>query len=129
MGEISLEGIANLASDFNASVTGTAIRTIRTTRQPLILVAHDLFGRNWQWPSITAGRMRVRDDVDSRSSAFISMVGGSKAVNPRKEPANFWFDRRHVEQFDVKVQSFRTVEGEVLTLLRVLDPKMTEIYG
>jgi len=36
---------------------------------------------------------------------------------------------RHGEQFDVRVQSFRTVEGEVLTLLRLLDPKMIEIYG
>jgi hypothetical protein len=57
------------------------------------------------------------------------MAGGTKATSARKEPANYWFDRRHVEQFDVRVQSFRTVEGEVLTLLRVLDPKMTEIYG
>jgi hypothetical protein len=129
MGEISLNGIADLASDFNASVTATAIRTIRMTRQPLILVAHNLFGRNWQWPSITAGRMRVRDDLDSRSSAFISMVAGCKATKPRKEPANYWFDRRHVEQFDVRVQSFRTIDGEVLTLLRVLEPKMIEIYG
>ena len=129
MGEISLDGIAALASDFNASVTASAIRTIRMTRQPLILVAHDLLGRNWQWPSITAGRMRVRDDVDSRSSAFVSMVGGNKAASPRKEPANYWFDRRHVEQFEVRVQSFRTNEGEVLTLIRVLDSKMTEIYG
>jgi hypothetical protein len=129
IGEISLDGIAALASDFNASVTAAAIRTIRMTRQPLILVAHDLLGRNWQWPSITAGRMRVRDDVDSRSSAFVSMAGGNKAASPRKEPANYWFDRRHVEQFEVRVQSFRTNEGEVLTLIRVLDSKMIEIYG
>jgi hypothetical protein len=91
--------------------------------------AHNLIGRNWQWPSISAGRMRARDDVDSRSSAFISMADGTKATSARKEPANYWFDRRHVEQFDVRVQSFRTVVGDVLTLLRVLDPKMTEIYG
>lgn len=129
MGEISLKSIADLASDFNASITATAIRTIRMTRQPLILVAHNLFGRNWQWPSVTAGQMRVRDDVDSRSSAFISMVGGNKAAHPRTEPANYWFDRRYVEQFDIRVQSFRTVEGEVLSLLRVLDPKMVDIYG
>jgi Zn-dependent peptidase ImmA (M78 family) len=129
MGEISLDSIADLASAFNASVTAAAIRSIRMTKQPLILVAHNLFGRNWQWPSITAGQIRVRDDVDSRSSAFISMVGGNKAAHPRKEPANYWFDRRHVEQFDIKVQSFRTVEGEVLSLLRVLDPKMIDIYG
>ena len=57
------------------------------------------------------------------------MMGGNKASSARKEPANYWFDRRHIEQFDVRVQSFRTVEGEVLTLLRVLDPRMTEVYG
>lgn len=129
MGEISLDGVADLASKFKASVTAAAIRTIRMTRQPVILVAHDLLGRNWQWPSITAGGMRVRDDVDSRSSAFISMVGGNKAAAARKEPANYWFDRRHVEQFEVRVQSFRATEGEVLTLIRLLDPKMIEIYG
>ncbi len=129
MGDISLDGIAYLAGQFNASVTATAIRTMRMTKQPLILVAHNLFGRNWQWPSITAGRMRVRDDLDSRSSAFIAMATGSKASAVRKEPANYWFDRRHVEQFDVRVQSFRTIEGEVLTLVRVLHPKMIEIYG
>jgi hypothetical protein len=99
------------------------------TRQPLILVAHNLFGRKWQWPSITVGRMRARDDVDARSAAFVSMVGGNRAGPAKKEPANYWFDRRHVEQFDVRVQSVRTIDGEVLTLLRVLDPKMVEIYG
>jgi len=86
-------------------------------------------GVNSQWPSITAGGIRVRDDVGSRSSAFVSMVGGNKAAAVRKEPANYWFDRRHVEQFDVRVQSFRTNEGEVLTLVRLLDAKMIEIYG
>ena len=129
MGEISLDGIADLASQFKASVTATAIRTVRMTRQPLILVAHNLLGRRWQWPSITAGQMRVRDDVDARSSAFVSMMGGSKTSAARKEPANYWFDRRHIEQFDVSVKSIRTIEGEVLTLLRVLDPRMTEIFG
>jgi hypothetical protein len=47
----------------------------------------------------------------------------------KKEPASYWFDRRHVEQFDVRVQSVRTAEGEALTLLRILDAKMIEIYG
>ena len=129
IGEITLDGIAELAGKFDASVTATAIRTMRMTRQPLILVAHNLFGRDWQWPSITAGRIRVRDDLDARSSAFVAMAAGSKATPPRKEPANYWFDRRNVEQFDLRVQSLRTAEGELLTLIRPLDPKMFEIYG
>src|SRR5258707_8350230 len=111
-GSFWVEGMDDLAPKSKAGVAATAIRTVRITRQPLILVAHNLLGRNWQWPSITAGQMRVRDDLDSRSSAFISMVAGCKATKPRKEPANYWFDRRHVEQFDVRVQSFRTIDGE-----------------
>jgi len=129
LGELSLDGIVELASQFQASVTAAAIRAIRITRQPLILVAHNLLGRMWQWPSLTAGRMRVRDDVDARSLAFASMLSGGKGFVTRKEPANYWFDRRHIEQFDLRVQSLRTIDGEVLTLLRILDPKMIEIYG
>jgi Zn-dependent peptidase ImmA (M78 family) len=129
MGEISLDGIAEIAAQFRASVTATAIRSVRMTRQPLILVAHNLLGRMWQWPSITAAGIRVRDDVDARSSSFVSLLSGNRGSAARKEPANYWFNRRHIEQFDLRVQSLRTVEGEVLTLLRVLDPKMVEIYG
>jgi hypothetical protein len=129
LGDVSLDGIVELAGQFSASVTATAIRAMRMTRQPLILVAHNLFGRKWQWPSITVGRMRVRDDVDARSSAFASMLGGNRSGPVKVEAANYWFDRRHVEQFNVRIQSVRTIDGEVLTLLRVLDPRMVEIYG
>ncbi len=129
VGEIGLEDVAALSTRFSASLTATAIRIMRMTRQPLLLVAQDLSGRRWQWPSIAAGRMRIRDDVDPRSSAFVSLAGSTKMGAARKEPANYWFDRRHIEQFDVRVQSVRTAEGEALTLMRILDPKMIEIYG
>lgn len=129
LGDVSLEGIAELAAGFKASVTATAIRTMRMTKQPLILVAHNLLGRRWQWPSVTAGNMRIRDDVDARSSAFATMLGGTKTSSTRKEPASYWFDRRHIEQFDIRVQCLRTVDGEVLTLLKVLEPRMVDIYG
>jgi hypothetical protein len=128
-GEISLEGITEVAGQFDASVTATAIRTVKITRQPLLLVAHNLLGRKWQWPSLAVGDMRVREDIDTRSSAFACIAGGRRGSAAKKEPAHYWFDRRHVEQFDVRVQSHRTTEGEVLTLLRVLDLRMVAIYG
>jgi hypothetical protein len=80
-------------------------------------------------PSLGTGQMRVRDDIDTRSSAFACIAGGNRGAASRKEPAHYWFDRRHVEQFDVRVESVRTTEGEVLTLLRTLDPRMVAIYG
>jgi hypothetical protein len=129
LGDITLDGIIALSQQFSTSLTATAIRVIRMTRQPLILIAQDLAGKRWNWPSIGAGTLRVRDDIDLRSSVTVSLAGANKIGPPRKEPANYWFDRRHVEQFDVRVQSIRTAEGEALTLLRILDTKMIEIYG
>ena len=58
--------------------------------------------------------MRVRDDIDARSSSFTSMLGGNKASAARKEPASYWFDRRYIDQFDIRVQSFRTSRGRSL---------------
>ena len=97
--------------------------------QPLIIVSQDLAGRRRQWPSIGAGRLRVRDDIDLRSSATIALAGVNKIGTAKKEPAHYWFDRRHVERFDIRVQSVRTADGEALTLLCILDLEMVKIYG
>jgi hypothetical protein len=129
LGEITLDGIVSLAQQFSTSLSATAIRVMRMTRQPLILVAQDLAGRRWQWPSIGASALRIRQDIDLRSSAVTALAGVKRVGVAKKEPANYWFDRRHIEQFEVRVQSVRTAEGEALTLLRILDQKMLEIYS
>jgi hypothetical protein len=127
--EISLDSIVELSQEFSASLAATGIRIMRMTREPLILIAQDLAGTKWQWPGITVGRLRVRDDIDLRSSVSVSLAGVNRVGPAKKEPASYWFDRRHIEQFDVRVQSAQTIEGEALTLLRILDPRMIEIYG
>ena len=129
LGEVSLAGLTDLANDFTMSLTSTAIRAIRMTKQPVILVAHNLFGKRWQWPSISAAGLRVREDIDPRSSAFAVPATAGRMQPARREPANYWFDRRHIEQFDVQVQSVRTFEGEALSLVRILDQRMIEIYA
>lgn len=129
MGEVTLDGIIGLSQEFKTSLTAAAIRVMRMTREPLILVAQDMAGERWQWPSITVGSLRVREDIDLRSSVSVALAGVTKIGASKKEPASYWFDRRHVEQFDVRVQSVRTAEGEALTLLRILDAKMINIYG
>jgi hypothetical protein len=129
IGEISLDAVVGLSQDFKASLAATGIRIMRMTREPLILIAQDLAGTKWQWPGITVGRLKVREDIDLRSSVSVSLAGVNRVGPAKKEPASYWFDRRHIEQFDIKVQSVRTIEGEALTLLRILDPRMIEIYG
>jgi len=129
IGETSLDAIVGLAHEFSASLAATGIRIMRMTREPLILIAQDLAGTKWQWPGITVRSLRVREDIDLRSSVSVSLAGVNRVGPIKKEPASYWFDRRHIEQFDVRVQSVRTIEGEALTLLRIPDPKMIDIYG
>ncbi|NNE40171.1 MAG: ImmA/IrrE family metallo-endopeptidase [Marinicaulis sp.] len=129
MDRFTLNQLIELAGSFSASVTATAIRAVRLTRNPVILIAHNFFGRRWQWPSITAHGLRVRDDIDARSSAFGQLAAPGKLAPPRKEPASYWFERRHIERFDVDAQSMTTVEGESLTLIRILDQELIDIYA
>lgn len=128
--KFSLDALADLANIFSVSLTATAIRAMRMTREPVMMVAHNLLGRRWQWPSISAMGLRVRDDLDPRSSAYVALdAAAGRIERARREPASYWFDRRHIEQFDLQVQSARTHEGETLTLLRILDQRMIDIYA
>jgi hypothetical protein len=129
IGETSLDAIVGLAQEFKASLSATGIRIMRMTREPLILIAQDLAGTKWYWPGITVRGLKIRHDIDLRSSVSVSLAGVNRVGPAKKEAASYWFDRRHIEQFDVKVQSVRTIEGEALTLLRILNTKMIEIYG
>ncbi|MDP2123931.1 MAG: ImmA/IrrE family metallo-endopeptidase [Parvibaculum sp.] len=124
----SLELISEIATQFAASLTATALRFVKMTEQPVILMAHNLAGRKWQWASVAAGQLRVRDDIDSRSCAFSAAKAGH-IQSARREPAHYWFDRRHIEQFDLKVQSVQTIEGELLTLIGIPDKRLVELYG
>ncbi|RYG99167.1 MAG: ImmA/IrrE family metallo-endopeptidase [Alphaproteobacteria bacterium] len=128
LASLNLESVRDLAGKFGASVTSTAIRTMKMTKEPAILVVHNLLGRKWQWPGLSAAGLRVRDDVDARSSAFTA-IASKIMTNERKEPASYWFDRRHIEQFDVRVQSMTTIEGECLSLIRIPDQRLLEIYA
>ena len=89
LGELSLDGIVGLSQEFSASLTATAIRVIRMTRKPPILVAQDLAGRRWQWPTITVGSLRTRDDIDLRSSSTIALAGVNEIGAARKKYASF----------------------------------------
>lgn len=127
--DVNFELIQKIADLFTASITASAIRVLRMTRAPVILVALDMYGRRWQWPSMSVGRLKVRDDIDPRSTSFATIPQPGRKPNMKKEPAHYWFDRRHIEQFDVSVQTMRTIDGEALSLITVLDRKMIEIYG
>lgn len=83
----------------------------------------------WQTTSVTTRGLLVRDDIDVRSSAFARMVGNERLGPARREPAGHWLDRRHIDQFELLVQTAKTAEGEALSLVRILDPKLIEVYG
>jgi len=84
IGDISLDAAVGLSKEFKASLAATGIRIMRLTREPLILIAQDLAGTKWQWPGITVRALRVRNDIDLRSSVSLSLAGVNR-VGPVKK--------------------------------------------
>ena len=68
--------------------------------------------------------MVVRVFRPPNSPAFMAIVGQLAWESQFDVRGPAW----HIEQFDVRGQSVRA-EGEALTLLRILDIKMIEVYG
>ena len=129
LGEISLDGIAAPGIEFQGehhrhrNPRYEDDETTAHSRAHIICSAAPGSGR----PS-PQDEWSIRDDLDRGRRHSLPWPAAARRP-PGVEPANYWFDRRHVEQFDLRVQSFRTIEGEVLTLIRLLDPRMIEIYG
>lgn len=120
--------IQNVAKEFSASFTATAIRIVECNEFPCLLVCHGLHGRKWftRSPDVPR-RWFPRDQVELDSSAF-NILFGQQANDrkPERVPAQAWFDRREAEDFDVLEQSMRLNGQEVLSALTLRDEKMLE---
>ena len=93
-----------------------------------LLVCHGLKGKKWfaAGPDVPA-RWWPQELLDHESSAFGVLFGGHPDdPAPRKVGADAWFDRPEVGRYNVKEQTVRTTEEEVLSLVLICDDEMLE---
>lgn len=114
----SLARIRELAAPFGASTTATAIRLIEMDAIPGLLVSHRPKGRRWFARAPSAERWFPQDQLDPDSQALRMLFGSDPELRvPSVIGADAWFDRAGADRYEVREQSYRASDGEVVTLL------------
>lgn len=122
--QATFEAVEKLASDFETSLTATAIKFVERGPVPSVLVCHAQGGRRWfrRHPDVPE-RWFPRDELDPDSFAFDVLFGNGGRSRYAKIGADAWFDRREAERYEIHEQSIRS-GAEVLTILTLEEEEM-----
>jgi Zn-dependent peptidase ImmA (M78 family) len=117
--EISLSAVRGLREEFQASLTATLIKLVKSDRFPILIVCHSKERRRWfQRANMVPGWWFPSDDLSPDSFAFELLFNdAAESTFPRKVGGGAWFGFRNADRYEVQEQSFRLPDDEVLTLL------------
>jgi hypothetical protein len=123
---LSFQAVKAVADQFRVSRISAAIQTIEARHTPALLVCHGPQGRKWfSRATDVASHWFPQDDLDADSFAFDVLFGRKPdCPSPRKVGADAWFDRRGADRYELREQTIRTGDDEVLTLLLIDDERM-----
>jgi hypothetical protein len=121
--KLNLQVIRDISGRFKASVTATLISTVKSNRFPIMVVCHGTNGKKWFWASkMVQNSWWPRDDLDQETFAFGLMHNGAAEENwPRSMPADAWFNFNGCDRYEVKEQSFRSSDTDIVTVLTIPD--------
>jgi hypothetical protein len=113
---ITFETVRNLAGDFGASLTATAIRLVQRGSFPSIILYTDASGRRWavRGDSIP-DRLQLHREPGIGTLAH-DLSHGRDASSPMDIRSDQWFDHPQADRYSVREDSLRVGAG-VLTLL------------
>jgi Zn-dependent peptidase ImmA (M78 family) len=118
---MTLALVRDLREEFQASLTATLLKLVKSNRYPIMIVCHGQQGRSWfQRADMIPSWWFPRDDLDAESFAFQLLFKGiDENLFPRKIGADAWFGFRNADRYELQEQSFRLPNDEVLTLLTI----------
>jgi len=129
--KVDFTTVRAIADKFDTSNTATAIRLVEANYFLACLVCHGRHGRKWftRSPEVPA-RWFPSKDLSPDSFAFDVLFGrASEQSFPRKIGADAWFDRRDADQHEVREQTIKTADDEILSLVLIDDSAMLSDYG
>lgn len=118
--------IEEVAESFDVSRLAAAIRLVELEPEPCILIRHSVQGQPWRLVSDSVDRRwtpRLRAEPGSRAHAILANHAGDQPFL-ESASADDWFDNDDAHLFEVMEQSFRCLDGEVLTLIVLQDEGM-----
>ncbi len=124
IGKVSFQAVETLRTEFQTSITATALRLIEYGPEPAILLCHTVRNRKWFYRShYIPDRWFPRNDLDPTRYA----MDEAECSDRIPISADIWFDRRGAENYEIYEES-RYIPGndEILTLLIFTDDEMLE---
>ena len=120
-------GLVNdVAEGFEVSRLSAAIRLVEMEPEPCVLIRHSTTEAPWRLSSQGVDRRwfpRLRADPESHAHAILT-TGAEDQPSLELVSAEDWFENHDAHRFEVMEQSFRSLEGEVLTLIVLRDEEM-----
>lgn len=120
--ESSIDLVLNVAEEFRASREATSIRVTKLARTPAMVMVFGQHGRKWAiknsaWPHYVDPAKVVHHD----SPSFDLLFTGAKGAKTRdqKEPALRWLVGDGLRTVDVKVQSTKLGNDNILSIVRL----------
>lgn len=126
---IDVAAIREIARTFDASMSATAIKVVKSGLVTGMIVCHGTAGKRWHMPSPRVSpTWYPKAELDQSSPAFdmlFSVRQGQPTV--KRVGAHLWFERRDADLFHITEQSFKVGEAEVFTLLTFGDQRMLDV--
>jgi Zn-dependent peptidase ImmA (M78 family) len=117
--KVTLDVAKELAEDFRASLTASALKLMRRAPISACIVNHDQQRLRWfQKNSKFPHDFFVVRELHQDTAAFTMAFGaGTNMSRPTKEPANRWLSGPDAFRNTVTSQSLKQIDGSVLTLI------------
>ena len=126
----SLDAIRKLSDAFSTSFTATALRYIKYSPKPSMLVCHAPDGRKWfRHGNKVPASFFPKSELDADSYAMEVLYQGKAQSQARIIKASAWFSMSGVGMFELHEESMKINDGKILTLLSWRDKGMLEKYA
>ncbi|MBI5450141.1 MAG: ImmA/IrrE family metallo-endopeptidase [Gammaproteobacteria bacterium] len=116
---ITLDTASKLAQGFQASLTATAIKLVRASTSPAIVICHSQTKCEWFITnSAFPHEFWPQDELHQDTDAFELIFGSGNGMTRAKNTSGaLWFNRRDANQFQMLSQSTKLPDGTVLSTI------------
>lgn len=123
--EISFATVRDLASEFQMSLTATAIRLVELGSFPAIVVCNELGRRRWFIPEPDVPKVfRLRSEPGCDTIAYDLLRSKRDVESPADVRADGWIDHQDAHRYCLREDSIKIGSDFVLSLLWWKDERM-----
>jgi hypothetical protein len=110
-----------MASDFQASLTASALKLLQRAKVPSAITCHDQRKLKWYRRSRDFSTdFYILNELHQETIAFEMAFGAAKGLSrPKRESASRWISGPGAYRMEVWSQSIKLPEGSVLTMFSV----------